>query len=192
MHRYGYFANRTKKNAAMRLECGHLFLVHAGCTKIVHRLSALQSSLQRMSQGTGWELKKRVARHLMAPVFHLCYLLFKFAHPIGERRLLLLASQCRSDGIRKLYLNCRDGPEQLTVVGKSVCCLDDINGGLCALDGSDDFSVHRVKPNVMSRASRAPEAGRCSIFWPWHAPVNGLQTCFNANIPDEYPVINFP
>ncbi len=132
----------------MRLECGYLFLIHAGSTKIVHRLAVLQAGLQRISEGTGWELKKRVARHLIAPVFHLCYLLFKFAYPLGERRLLLLTCQCRRDGIGELHLNRCDGTKQLAVIRQPVCGFDEINGGLCALDGSDDFCVHVVKPNA--------------------------------------------
>ncbi len=133
----------------MRLERGYLFLVHTGCTKIVHRLAAIQASLQRVSESTGWELKKRIARHLIAPVFHLCYLLFKFAYPLGERRLFLLACQCRCYGIRELHLNRSDGSEQFAVIGNSIRGLHEVNGGLCALDGSDDFCVHVAKPNVM-------------------------------------------
>lgn len=141
-------AFRAMERASVRLQCGFLFLIHACCTKIVHWLSVLLAWLQSVGECSSWELKKRIALHLTFPVFHLCYLLFKFAHPIGERRLLLLACQLRSDGIRKLYLNGGNSREKFTVIGEAVSGFDEINGGLSALDGSDNFGVHAKTPNV--------------------------------------------
>jgi len=66
----------------------------------VQRLAVLHAWLQGVGERSRLELHKRIALNLTFPVFNLCYLLFKFAHPLGERRLFLLARQLRSNGIR--------------------------------------------------------------------------------------------
>ena len=141
-------AFRAMQKASVRLQCGLLFLVHAGCTKIVHWLAVFMSWLQRVGEGSNWELKKRVALNLTLPVFNLSYLLFKFAHPLGERRLLLLARQLRSDGIRELYLNGGNCGKEFAVIGEPVSSFDKLDSGLGALDSGGDFGVHLKTPNV--------------------------------------------
>ncbi len=141
------FANWAPKQAKMRLQYGFLFLIYTGCTKIVKRLALLHAWLNGISKRPGWERKKRIALHLAFPVFNLSYLIFKFAHPIGQRRLLLSALQIRSESLRQLSLNCIDGGEKLAVVGERVGGLDQLGQGLNALNGSNNIGVHDLTSN---------------------------------------------
>jgi len=141
------FANWAPKQAAMRLQYGFLFLIYTGCTKIVKRLALLHAWLNGISKRPGWERKKLIALHLAFPVFNLSYLLFKFAHPLGQRCLLLSALQIRSESLRQLFLDCVDRSEKLTVVGQRVGGLDQLGQSLSALNGSNNLGVHDLTPN---------------------------------------------
>jgi hypothetical protein len=162
-HDNGGIALGTAKTAALRLQCGFLFLIHASCTKIVHWLAVPHSRLQGVGERSRWKLKKRIALNLTFPVLNLIYLLFKFAHPLGERRLFLLARQLRSDSVRELYLNGGDCGKEFAVIGKTVSNLDDLDSRLGTLDSSGDFRVHLKTSNVelrgalpLARPSRTP------------------------------------
>ena len=147
------FANWTPKQAAMRLQYGFLSFIYAGCTKIVKWLALLHAWLNGISKRPGWECKKRIALHLTFPVFNLSYLLFKFAYPLGQRRLLLSALQIRNESLRQLFLDCVDSSKKFTVVGQRVGSLNQLGQGLSALNGSNNLGVHDLTPNVKLRGA---------------------------------------
>ena len=132
----------------MRLQYSFLSLIYACCTKIVKWLALLHAWLNGVSKRPGWKLKKNIALHLTYPVFNLSYLLFKFAHPLGQRRLLLSALQIRDESLRQLFLNCVDGGEKLNVVGETVSGLKQLGEGLGALDGGNNLGINGLTPNV--------------------------------------------
>lgn len=110
-------------------------------------LSLLHAWLNSVSKRPGWKLKKSIALHLTLPVFNFSYLLFKFAHSLGQRRLLLSALQIRHESLRQLFLNCVDCGEKLNVIGKPIGSLQQLGKGLGALNCGDNLGVHDVTPN---------------------------------------------
>ena len=127
-----------------RLENMLLTLIYRACTKVMQRVAVCHAWLQRINNKSSINIFKCIALHLSVPVFHLNYLLFKFVHPIGQRRLLLDAGKIRDKSLRKLFLDSIDCGHNFKVVGHSMSGADQLAKHLGALDCSDDLTVHGV------------------------------------------------
>jgi len=106
-----------------RLENMLLTLIYRACTKVMQRVAVCHAWLQRINNKSSINIFKCIALHLSVPVFHLNYLLFKFVHPIGQRRLLLDAGKIRDKSLRKLFLDSIDCGHNFKVVGHSMSAL---------------------------------------------------------------------